>query len=130
LIPLVLVISHNTSCRRLYVDNLVRRGYIAVGVTSGTEAENVFRTATPALVLVCCMPTDYQKEVERLRTVNGTAYPIVLISQDKPDPAWVRLWHADVCPADPMDLRRIVDILQPWLPAPSGQPMPVHPDRN
>jgi hypothetical protein len=62
--------------------------------------------------------------------VNGTAYPIVLISQEKPDPKWVRRWQADVCLADPMDLRRMVEILQPWLPARSGQPLPVPRDRN
>jgi hypothetical protein len=75
------------------------------------------------------MPIDYQKEIERLRLVNGMAYPVVLISQDKPDPAWVRRWHADVCLADPMDLRRMIDILQPWLPAHNGKPAAVHDDR-
>jgi hypothetical protein len=64
----VLVISRDANCRRLYVDNLVRRGYIVVGVASADEAEKLLANVTPNLVLVCCSPTRYEQDIEKLRT--------------------------------------------------------------
>jgi DNA-binding response OmpR family regulator len=68
----VLVISRDTNCRKLYVDNLVRRGYIVIGVASADEAEHLFSRVTPDLVLVCCMPTGYEQDVNRIHTVDTT----------------------------------------------------------
>jgi hypothetical protein len=112
-----LVVSSNPSCRKLYVDNLVRRGHLAVGVASANEAEDLVGTTVPGLVLVCCMPTGYELEIEQLRAVYHKAGPLVLMSRDKPNPAWAARWHVDLCSVDPVDVRRLVEILRPWLPA-------------
>jgi len=111
-----LIVSSNASCRKLYVDNLVRRGYLAVSVASAIEAEGLLGTMTPYLVLVCCMPTGYEEEVEQLRTTYQQAGSLVLVGRDQPDPVWAALWHVDLCHAEPTDARRLVDILRPWLP--------------
>lgn len=112
-----LVVSSNASCRKLYVDNLVRRGHLAVSVGSAIEAEGLLGTTMPGLVLVCGMPTGYEPEIERLRTTYQLARTLVLMGRDKPDPAWAARWHVDLCSADPVDVRQLVEILQLWLPA-------------
>jgi hypothetical protein len=111
-----LVVSNNASCRKLYVDNLVRRGYLAVSVASALEAEGLFGTTMPGLVLVCCMPVGYQEEIEQLRTSYKLARTLVLVGRDQPDPAWAAHWHVEHCQADSMDVRQLVEILRPWLP--------------
>ncbi len=117
LMSFILVVSRNASCRRLYVDNLVRRGYVAVGVASALETENLLNNVMPDLVLICCMPTAYEPDVERFRTTLGLANtPIVLISQDGADPAWLSQWNVSMYATDLMDLRQLVEILRPWLP--------------
>jgi len=113
----ILVVSRNASCRRLYVDNLVRRGYVAVGVASALETENLLNSVMPDLVLICCMPTAYEPDVERFRRALGLVKtPIVLMSQDTPDPAWLAEWNVSLCATDLVDLRQLVEILRPWLP--------------
>ena len=116
-----LVVSSNASCRKLYVDNLVRRGHLAVSVASAIEAEGLLGTMTPGLVLVCCMPTGYEPEIERLRATYQLDRTLVLMSREKPAPAWAARWHVDLCSADPMDVRQLVEILRPWLPAQERQ---------
>jgi len=116
----ILVVSRNVSCRRLYVDNLVRRGYVAVGVASAIEAENLFNNAMPYLVLICCMPTAYEPDVEGFRKTLGlVTTPVVLMSQDTPDPVWLARWNVSMCTVTPTDLRQLVEILRPWLPVTS-----------
>ena len=110
----VLVVSRDVNCRRLYVDNLVRRGYIVVGVASADEAERLLNNVTPNLVLVCCMPTTYQRDIEKLRTTYQlTSTPILLMNRDKPDPVWAARWNVTARPDDPIDLRQLADMLQP-----------------
>ena len=116
-----LVVSSNVSCRKLYVENLVRRGYLAVSVASAIEAKGLLKTTTPDLVLVCGMPTGYEQEIEQLRTTYQLAGTLVLMGRDEPDPAWAARWHVDLCPADPIDVRQLVEILRPWLPAQERQ---------
>jgi DNA-binding NtrC family response regulator len=117
LMSLVLVISRDANCRKLYVDNLVRRGYIVVGVASADEAERLIANVTPNLVLVCCMPTHYELDIERLRVKYELISPILLMVRDKPDPVWVAKWDVTVRPDYPIDLRQLAELLQPWLPA-------------
>jgi hypothetical protein len=116
-----LVVSSNASCRKLYVDNLVRRGYLAVSVASAVEAEGLLSTTTPRLVIVCCMPVGYEREIEQLRTTYHLPGTLVLMGRDKPDPAWAARWHVDLCPADAMDVRQLVETLRPWLPVKGRQ---------
>ena len=90
---------------------------MAVGVASAMETENLLNNAMPDLVLICCMPTAYEPDVERFRTTLGlAATPVVLMSQDTPDSVWLTQWNVSMCTADPIDLRRLVEILRPWLP--------------
>jgi DNA-binding response OmpR family regulator len=117
-----LVISSNTSCRKLYVDNLVRRGYLAVSVASAIEAESLLGTLMPDLVLVCCMPVGYEQEIEQLRATYQMAGTLVLMGRDQPDPVWAARWHVDLCQSDPMDVRQLVETLRPWLPVNERQP--------
>jgi len=119
--PYTLVVSSNASCRKLYVDNLVRRGYLAVSVASATEAEGLLGTTLPHLVLVCCMLVGYEQEIEQLRTAYQLAGTLVLMGRDKPDPAWAARWNVDLCPADAMDVRQLVETLRPWLPVKERQ---------
>ena len=111
-----LVVSSNASCRKFYVDNLVRRGYLAVSVASALEADGLLGTTTPALILVCCMPAGYKSEIEQLRGTFLLAGTLVLVGRDQPDPVWAALWHVDLCLSDPLDARQIVETLRPWLP--------------
>ena len=114
----VLLVSRDADCRRFYVDNLIRRGYIVVGVASAGEAERLLNNVTPDLVLVCCTPTTYPRDIEALRTTYRlTATPIVLVNRDSPDPAWAARWSVTVHPDDPVDPRQMADRLGQWLPA-------------
>jgi AmiR/NasT family two-component response regulator len=114
----VLLISRDVDCRKLYVDNLIRRGYIVVGVASAGEAERLLHNVTPDLVLVCCMPTTYPRDIEELRTTYRlTSTPILLVNRDSPDPAWTARWNVTVRADDPADSRQLVEMLGPWLPA-------------
>ena len=123
--PYTLVVSSNASCRKLYVDNLVRRGYLAVSVASAVEAEGLLGTTRPHLILVCCMPVGYEQEIEQLRTTYRLPGTLVLMGRDKPDPAWVERWHVDLCPADAADVRQLVETLRPWLPVKERQSQPT-----
>lgn len=113
----VLVISREANCRKLYVDNLVRRGYIVVGVASADEAEKLLANVTPNLVLVCCMPTHYEQDIEKLRVKYELTSPILLMVRDKPDPVWAQKRNVTVRPDYPIDLQQLAELLRPWLPA-------------
>jgi DNA-binding NtrC family response regulator len=112
----ILVISQDSSCRRLYVDNLVRRGYLAVGVSSSREAANLLEISSPDLVLVCCMPDLYEREITRLRTTFGLTGPLVLMTADRPDPEWAARRNIAASLAETVDPQRLVETLRPWLP--------------
>ncbi len=113
----VLVISRDANCRKLYVDNLVRRGYIVVGVASADEAEKLLANVTPDLVLVCCMPIHYEQDAEKLRLKYQVTSPILLLARDKPDPVWAAKWNVTVRPDYATNLRQLAELLQLWLPA-------------
>lgn len=111
----VLVVSRDPSCKRLYVDNLVRRGYLAVGVTSADEAAELLHAGQPDLVLICCTQEGYQRDVDQLRSSYGLTGTLVLITQDKPDPVWAAARAVSVCLTDVLDPRQLIKTLQPWL---------------
>lgn len=113
--PYILVVSNDISCRRLYVDNLVRRGYLAVGVSSAIEAENLLKMGWPELVLACCMPATYEKDIERLRRIYDTNRPLVLITEEKPDPGWAATRNVIVYSSAMLDPRHLVETLRPWI---------------
>ena len=112
----ILVISQDVSCRRLYVDNLVRRGYLAAGVASTLEAANLLEVSKPDLTLVCCMPDTYEREIAGLRTTFDVTGPLVLITEDRPDPAWAARLNIAASLTDTVDPQRLVETLRPWLP--------------
>jgi DNA-binding NtrC family response regulator len=112
----ILVVSDDSSCRRLYVDNLVRRGYVAAGVASAREAGTLIQETPPNLVVVCCNPDTYEQDIEQLRTIYDSALPVVLFTEDRPDPAWAASRNVVVRFTDTVDPRRLVEILRPLLP--------------
>jgi DNA-binding NtrC family response regulator len=112
----ILIVSQDASCRRLYVDNLVRRGYLAAGVASSLEAANLLHAGMPSLTLVCCMPTTYEREIDRLRTTFDVTGPLVLMTADRPDPAWAARLNIAASLTETVDPQRLVETLRPWLP--------------
>src|SRR5512140_869995 len=93
----VLVCSNEASNRRLYVDNLVLRGYLSVGTASAAEAQNLVQRSTPRLIVLCSVtPYDQQAEAQeemeliRLRANRSIdPVPIVLVSPTCPDAHWM-----------------------------------------
>lgn len=119
----VLVCSNEASNRRLYVDNLVLRGYLTVGTASAAEAQNLVLRSMPRLIVLCSVtPYDQQAEAQeeveliRLRANRGLdSVPIVLVSPTCPDARWMSKWGIAAHIPYPLDCRRLVNLLSPWI---------------
>ncbi len=112
----ILIISQDGNQRRLVDDNLILRGYLAVGIASVDEGKRLLRQTTPELIMICGRSIDVQDDLKKLRSHYGEApVPIVLVSPDVVDPEWLAHWNIVAQLRDSMDLRRLVDTLQPWL---------------
>ena len=114
--PYVLVVSHDVNARRLLVDNLVRRSYLAVGLASLAEGDRLLQRVVPELIVLCGQSIDLESDVDLLRSqYSFRSVPIVLVSPDAPDYTWLATWHIDASLHYPLDFGQIVDVLQPWL---------------
>jgi DNA-binding response OmpR family regulator len=112
----ILVCTTDSSCRRLYVDNLVLRGYIAVGIASTDEAQKLLQHETPQLILICCSNVGQENAVHSFRQMsNLDSIPIVMVDDEMPDQEWMKTWGVSACLPYPLDLRKLVPSIQPWL---------------
>jgi DNA-binding response OmpR family regulator len=113
----ILVISRETDCRKLWVDNLVIRGHLAVGVASLTEAKRLLHNVSPGLILVCQIPDLQEMTMEEIRGVDKlNSTPLVLLSAEAPDPQWMARWNIASHLPSPVDPRQLTVLLAPWLP--------------
>ena len=116
--PFILVFANDSSCRRLYVDNLVMRGYVTVGAASTNEARTLLQHELPDLILVCCVRAGQEETIVELRNLPALdSIPIVMVTSEPPDREWMKAWHVASSLPYPMDLRKIVQFLSPWLKA-------------
>ena len=113
---LIWVCANDSGCRRLYVDNLVLRGYVAVGTASVAEARRLLERETPHIILACCLLDEQDEVVKNVRAYPQLdEVPIVLVSPDMPEREWMQRWGVATCLPYPTDLRKLVQLLQPWL---------------
>lgn len=125
----ILVISQDANQRRLVNDNLILRGYLAVGIASAGEGKRLLRQTAPELIVLCGRSSDVQDDLKKLRgQYGGASVPIVLISSDVADPDWLAHWNIVAQLHDSLDLRRLVDTLRPWLPSITGPEPPAADD--
>jgi DNA-binding response OmpR family regulator len=114
--PFILVFANDSSCRRLFVDNLVMRGYVAVGSASVNEAHTLLEHQLPELIVVCCVHSGQEETIVELRNLPALDnVPILIASADPPDREWMKAWHVSSALPYPMDLRKLVQYLKPWL---------------
>lgn len=86
----VLVICRTTNYRSLWVDNLVVRGYLAVGVASLTEAERLIAAVRPKIVVLCQTSRIDERLIDKLEDSTALAdVPRLLVSPEKPTPGWL-----------------------------------------
>jgi hypothetical protein len=113
----ILVICQNSNIRRFCVDNLVTRGYIAVGVASADEGKEVLHHLVPEFIILCAEPKLAEVDINKVRNfhVRLTAVPILLVSMEHPNRAWLQEWNVAAQFPYPIDARRLVDLLMPWL---------------
>lgn len=117
----VLVICRNHNYRRLYVDNLIARGFLAVGVASVEGGLRVLQNRTPSLVIVCQVPEIEEDEINRIRSIPELAStPIVLTNGDSPGPDVMEKWGIKAFVPFGEDVRQLIDRLSPWLPSSDG----------
>ena len=120
----VVVFSQDVTYRRLLVDNLVLRSFVAVGVASLTESDQLIQSTLPGLILIYGAPTQYEPELARLHDIDRLAHiPVVLISTGTLSAGRLERDNVAAHFADSPDLRRLVQQLRPWLPTrnrPSG----------
>lgn len=118
----VLVISRDRNCRRIHVDNLIARGFLAVGVSSVEGGLRLMQSHPPSLVVVCQMPEIEEDEIVHIRSVPELAStPVVLSNGDTPDPEWMAEWGIEAFIPFGEDVRHLIERLSPWLPSSDGQ---------
>lgn len=113
----VLVVCRNSNIRRFCVDNLVTRGYIAVGVASADEGREILSRRTPEFVMLCCEPRLAESEIEKIRNIQLRLkdVAVVMVSMERPDRNWLHKWKVAAQFPYPIDARRLIDLLLPWL---------------
>jgi DNA-binding NtrC family response regulator len=114
----VLVVSQDSAYRRLLVDNLVLRGFVAVGVAGLAESEQLIQNTPPGMILIYGEPADYQPELVRIHSADRLAHiPVVLISAGTLSAIRTEQDNIVAHFAASPDLRHVVERLRPWLPA-------------
>jgi hypothetical protein len=113
----VLVISRDRNRRRLYVDNLIVRGYLAAGVASVDEGTKLVNKHIPSLVMICQL-VEEDRTVDHLRNkLKLESIPVVITSVDPPDPEWMTRWNIDAYVPFGDDIQQFIKELKPWLPS-------------
>ena len=114
----ILVLSRGLNLRRYCVDNLVVRGYIAVGLASIHEGVTLFQRYPPDCILLCQIPDLNEGDLKAIRTypeLDGT--PLLIMSADRPAPDWMARWRVTTYLAPLTAANEIVERLRPWLGA-------------
>ena len=113
----ILILAQNPNIRRFCVDNLVIRGYPAIGLSSVVaESDALLEGWVPDCVLMYGEPEQLEPGLGYFRSHEPlSAVPIVIISRDKPDPDWMALWKVSAHISSFPDIKYLVDRLKPWL---------------
>jgi hypothetical protein len=86
----VLVISRQANVTRLYVDNLVIRGYLAIGANNLAKAERLIKHHPPGLVLLCQVPNVDEADYTEITSHPALSnVPVLLLSVDRVAPPWL-----------------------------------------
>jgi DNA-binding NtrC family response regulator len=86
----VLVICRDANARRLYVANLVARGYLAVGVGSLAQARPLIAQHQPGVTVLCQLPLAHESEVQAVLSDDVLQEtPLVLASIAGQAPDWL-----------------------------------------
>jgi hypothetical protein len=92
------------------------RGYVTVGTASTNEAHVLLHTHMPELIIVCAIRAGQEESVVELRNMNSLDnIPIVLVAPELPDREWMKTWNVAGSLPYPMDLRKLLMNLRPWL---------------
>jgi hypothetical protein len=86
----VLVISNHVNVQRLYVDNLIIRGHLAVGATGPAKIERLIARRPPALVLLCQVPSVDESGYNAIMAHPAlNDVPVLLLSVEHNAPGWM-----------------------------------------
>ncbi|MEP7285239.1 MAG: hypothetical protein ABI947_05670 [Chloroflexota bacterium] len=113
----ILVISRNSNLRRFCVDNLVIRGYVAVGVASiENECQVLLHNEEPQLILMCGELVQLEPELTTLHNqYKLEAIPVGIITVQKPEREWVNHWNIAGYIAYRIDTQRLMAMVHAWL---------------
>ncbi len=117
----VLIICRSFNIRKFYVDNLTARGYSTVGIMGlnegGPELFERFAPGQfmPALVLMWGEVTTLETDIERIRQLYVRSLPIIVVSPEKPDKAWMVKWDIAAHRSGLSDSRQLMGFLHHWL---------------
>ena len=126
----ILVIAQDANVRRFCVDNLVIRGYLAIGMARVVdECQELLASQVPESMLMCGEPERLEQDLKLFRSLHHLSFlPIVVISRERPSAEWMTRWHITAhIPSFP-DARDLVDRLRPWLSADQKTTAPM--DKN
>jgi PAS domain S-box-containing protein len=119
---LILLVDDNVTNRKVINRQLYMLGYLSVTAENGTEALDLWRNGTYALILTDChMPVldGYQlAEIIRNEEPEGTHIPIIAITADAMKDAAHKCITSgmDGYLNKPMQLRQLQETLQKWAP--------------
>jgi hypothetical protein len=98
------------------VDNLIVRGYAATGIMNLGDADpGMLKELAPKLVLMWGELAILEPDIENFRDAYSGSAPIIVVSQEKPAPEWMKKWEIAAHSADLSDSRHLTDFLQRWL---------------
>jgi DNA-binding NtrC family response regulator len=113
----VLVISRHVNVKRLYVDNLIIRGYLAVGAVSLAKTERLIARNPPALVLLVQVPDVDEsgyKEITDHPALKDV--PVLLLSVEHNAPRWVE-GSRSVYDVHPLPISRLIQTVDGMVAA-------------
>ncbi len=113
----VLVISNHVNVQRLYVDNLIIRGYLAVGATSPAKIERLISRHPPALLLLCQVPSADESDYNAIMAHPALSdVPVLLLSVDDNAPRWMDDSRT-VYNVHPLPISRLTDTVDQMIAA-------------